>query len=431
MTDQRSTDRSGGFAQAGRGDGARDEGLPAGVPTGQPGDPDLPGVGVRAGDAGASEGHDEPLAPAGPLVVRHSVQRFPCGQCGARLEFKPGTRSLVCRYCGHSNQVASEPDGNSPAGQPEELDYEAYAQLRDDVAEATQAQVFTCQSCNASVTKPGHIAAGSCPYCASNIVATSVAKRVIKPNAVLPFAVPKDAAITAFRQWLASRWFAPNALKRQGKLDAGVRGVYVPYWTFDARTVTSYRGQRGDAYYVTVRSGNSTQRVRKIRWSSASGVVENNFDDILILAGNGLSNAEAERLTPWKLKDCVAYDDAYLAGYTAESYSVPLPQGFAQAKGVMAGVIEQSVRADIGGDEQRITQMSASYYDVTFKHVLLPVWITAYRYMNKVYHVLVNAQTAEVTGQRPYSVWKITGFVLLCIAAILIVVLIARVAGAG
>lgn len=331
----------------------------------------------------------------------------------------------MCRFCGHTNAVG---DAEAPA-QAEELDYETYAQLRDDDAETAQSQVFTCQSCNARVTKAGNVSAGSCPYCSSNIVATSVAKRVIKPNAVLPFVVGHDPAIAAFRTWLASRWFAPSALKRQGRLDASVKGVYVPYWTFDARTVTTYSGMRGDAYYVTVRSGNSTTRVRKIRWSSVSGTVENGFDDVLVLAGSGLTEGEAQKLEPWKLTDCVAYDDAFLAGYTAESYSVALPEGFAKAKGVMAGVIERTVRADIGGDEQRITRMNASYYDVTFKHVLLPVWITAYRYMNKVYHVIVNAQTAEVTGQRPYSAWKITGFVLLCIGAVLLVVLIANLSG--
>jgi len=355
--------------------------------------------------------------------ARHSVQRFPCAQCGARLEFKPGTRSLVCRFCGHTNEVASA----GLAGL-EELDFEAYAQLRDDAAESMQAQVFTCQSCNASVTKPGHIAAGSCPYCGSNIVATSVTKRVIKPNGVLPFALPRDTAIAAFRAWLASRWFAPSALKRQGKLDAGVQGVYVPYWTFDARTVTDYSGQRGDAYYVTVRSGNTTQRVRKVRWTSVSGTVENRFDDVLVLAGSGLTEAEASQLAPWKLTDCVSYDDAYLAGYTAESYAVTLPEGFGKAKVEMSGFIEFAVRGDIGGDEQRINHMDAHHYDVTFKHILLPVWITAYRYMNKVYHVIVNAQTGEVMGQRPYSAWKITGFVLLCIAAVALVILIVNVA---
>jgi hypothetical protein len=41
------------------------------------------------------------------------------------------------------------------------------------------------------------------------------------------------------------------------------------------------------------------------------------------------------------------------------------------------------------------------------------VWITAYRFRQTVYRVLVNARTGEVQGERPWSWIKITLFVLL------------------
>jgi hypothetical protein len=84
----------------------------------------------------------------------------------------------------------------------------------------------------------------------------------------------------------------------------------------------------------------------------------------------------------------------------------------------MAGVIEGDVRADIGGDEQMVQSIDTQHFDVTFKHILLPIWIAAYRFSGKIYQVVVNARTAEVQGERPYSVWKILGLVLLILGAI-------------
>ena len=74
--------------------------------------------------------------------------------------------------------------------------------------------------------------------------------------------------------------------------------------------------------------------------------------------------------------------------------------------------IDDTIRRDIGGDVQRISSKSTVYTDITFKHILLPVWISSYTYKDKVYRFLVNAQTGEVQGERPWSVWKITFAVL-------------------
>jgi hypothetical protein len=84
----------------------------------------------------------------------------------------------------------------------------------------------------------------------------------------------------------------------------------------------------------------------------------------------------------------------------------------------MRPVIESTVRTDIGGDVQQISSLSTDYNDIKFKHILLPLWISAYRYNEKVYRFTVNARTGEVQGERPYSAWKIFFFVLTILAVI-------------
>jgi hypothetical protein len=242
----------------------------------------------------------------------------------------------------------------------------------------------------------------------------------------LPFSISPAESTELVRKWLASRWFAPNALKKFAYQES-VDGVYLPFWTYDAYTTTYYTGERGEYYDDTETytemdaQGNTvtkTRQVRKTRWRPASGTVARWIDDILVPATKSVSRPRLHSLEPWDLDAINPYEPAFLSGFKAQRYQVGLPEGFEEAKQMMAAIIEQDVREDIGGDEQRISDTSTSYSAVTFKHILLPVYIGAYRFNQKVYQIMVNARTGEVEGDRPYSFWKIAFFVLFLIVVI-------------
>ena len=74
------------------------------------------------------------------------------------------------------------------------------------------------------------------------------------------------------------------------------------------------------------------------------------------------------------------------------------------------------IRRDIGGDEQRIHAMDMELEDKKFKLLVLPFWVSSFRYKNKVYQVVVNGMTGKVYGKFPLSFWKIFFFTLLMIA---------------
>jgi hypothetical protein len=116
------------------------------------------------------------------------------------------------------------------------------------------------------------------------------------------------------------------------------------------------------------------------------------------------------------------YKEAFLAGFTAERYQLSLPEGFVQAQQLMQPTIDATIRRDIGGDEQRITSKQSKYDNITFKHVLLPIWCSAYRYRSKLFRFLVNARTGEVQGERPYSPWKIAFAIVLGLLIIIPIV---------
>lgn len=337
-------------------------------------------------------------------------RQFPCSQCGATLHFAPGTNALRCPYCGTENVIVVE------APPLEELDFEAALASVRSRAETYEVMVVQCPACGAQTTFDPHVSADRCAFCAAPLVRTAVAQRLVKPQGLLPFRVTEAEAREAFRRWLRTRWFAPNDLKRYARRQGGLSGIYLPHWTYDAETTTRYTGQRGEYYYTTetytaVENGKTvtkTRRVRHTRWWPAAGRVENTFDDVVVVASESLPRSYVTALEPWDLAEVTPYADAYLSGFRTESYTVDLEQGFELAKERMAPVIDAAIRRDIGGDEQRILSRDTRYFSVTFKHLLLPVWISAYRYHDRLYRFLVNARTGEVTGERPWSWIKIT-----------------------
>ncbi len=348
-----------------------------------------------------------PQAPTSP-------RQYPCSACGANLEFAPGTTALKCPYCGHAERIPQTAD------EVEEQSYEVYLKTpRKPLATLGSKQV-KCKGCGAVTATDAR--SQSCPFCGVAIVVDDDPTELIAPEAVLPFRVSTSQARDLFKKWIGSRWFAPSSLK-QLAAEEKLYGVYLPYWTYDSYTKSFYTGERGDAYWVTEsytvtvngKTEHRTRQVRKIRWSPAAGTVQRWFDDVLIAATTRLPAKRLADLEPWDLKALEPYRPEFLPGFIANRYDVDLPNGFELAKGVMASVIHGDCCHDIGGDEQRVHSVKTAYSAIAFKHVLLPVWMAAYRFRNKTWQVFVNARSGEVTGDRPYSVAKIVGFVLLCL----------------
>jgi DNA-directed RNA polymerase subunit RPC12/RpoP len=341
------------------------------------------------------------------------------------MAFDPASGGLKCPYCGSKEAVPQESSARPVQENPLQ-DYLNAGSERLARLSATALQV-TCTSCGATTTfEPGEVA-GLCAFCGGKIVAQpTAADPLVAPEAVLPFQLPKKQAVGQIKSWLRSRWFAPNALKNMARQES-IQGVYLPFWTYDSRTVSDYTGQRGEHYYETEyytetdENGNTVQRsrqVQKTRWWPASGRVARDFDDVTIPATQSVDVVKQHELDPWDLEQLVPYAPGYLSGFKAQRYQIELESGFESARSIMAGVIEGDVRSDIGGDEQIVHHIDTQHFDVTFKHILLPIWIAAYRFNGKVYQVVVNARTGEVQGERPYSFWKIFGLVLLILALI-------------
>jgi len=352
------------------------------------------------------------------------LDKYSCANCGAPIKYKPGTQKTVCQYCGTENNIREE---NPAPVVIQENNLHEFLNNFERKGLTMEAKLVKCTSCAAEVTLQPGLTSDNCPFCDTPLIIQNASVcQVHRPQYLLPFRIDEKTAKEKFGQWIGNLWFAPNNLQKYKKGHDKMNAMYLPYWTYDCQTVTAYRGERGMHYYETQTvqetvDGKTVTRqvqVRKTRWTPVSGVIRHSFDDVLVPATRSLPANRLNDLEPWNTQSIVPFDSRFLAGIRTEQYQISLSEGYTVAKRKMEDRIEQRIYQDIGGDEQRITSKQTDYLHPTFKHILLPVWVSAFRYNGKAYQFIVNAQTGEVQGERPYSIIKIALVVLLVLAVI-------------
>ncbi len=434
-------------------DGPDDAVRPPAPPVGPP---PLPGPGpsptpppLPSGDGGAIVAEDGEVVPPPPddesaaaaevlreRALRHRTEQtrtYPCRQCGGELEFAIGAQRLQCPHCGNTQDVI-ENEGEEVVEQDVR---EALAAIEAGALERTGHQLddekeVICQNCGGHTTFTGSLTATRCPYCATPIQRDDVhdAPARLAVDGVLPFQVPRKDAEAAIQEWISSRWFAPNEFKTYATTGS-FNSVYCAYFTYDAATTTRYTGMRGDHYTVTVGSGENRRTEVRTRWRPAAGTVRNGFDDVPVLANEGLDRRHVQALEPWPTGRAKPFSAEYVAGHLCRTYDHDLGTCFGEAEERMEAEIRRDVQRDIGGDVQRISSMGVHYDDLTYKHLLLPIWLLTVIYEQRPFQVLINGVTGEVQGQRPYSRVKIALAVLVAVVVAIAVYVLVQANGGG
>ncbi len=339
------------------------------------------------------------------------VKQFKCQGCGAFLEFDPRLQGLKCEYCGSVEaieveyKVAEEHDIFSV---PKETGW-------DTVMATVQ-----CESCGATISREKELA-GECAFCNSPYVKELPATAdIIRPETLIPFRIGDNTAKQIFRKWVGKGFFRPSNLKKLSRL-AMIKGVYTPFWTYDCHANSSWTAQSGYYYYVSetysTPKGMRTRQVQKVRWTPSAGTRDDMYDDVLIVASKGLDYDLVNKIYPFHLEQLVPYTPEFLSGWLAEEYAIDVKSGWGYAmQKVRASERDKCARV-VPGDTHRALSVHTTFSNVTYKHVLLPVWVAAYQYKNKTYHFLVNGQTGEIQGYAPIS-WLKVGAVVAVITGI-------------
>lgn len=336
-----------------------------------------------------------------------------CDACGGTMDFNPKKGNLICPYCGTEKEIKVE----NPEFEAKELDFnQAQEEASCDWGTATKTVI--CKSCGAQTVYDINEIANECPYCGSNQVMEAGSDSVMAPGGVVLFKLDSKDASARFKRWIGGKFFCPKLAKDSAKPKA-FKGMYVPFWTFDAQTYSKYSGEYGKNRTIRQRDGKT--RV-ETTWHHTKGESAQFFDDVLVCASSKQNEELLEQLEPFKTKEAVEYKPEYLAGFMAERYTVKMKEAWktAQEK-IREGVREQiheKIRAEKNADCIGNINIQTVHKDITYKYLLLPVWISSFQYKEKVYHFMINGQTGKVSGQTPIS-WVKVGFTAAAVIAVL------------
>ena len=372
-----------------------------------------------------------PLPERAQRQSTEQTRTYPCTTCGGQLEFDIALQKLKCPNCGNVQDII-EDAGRVTA----EQDFQtAVARLHEQAAAAPQVvgeKEVVCQNCGGHTTFTGTLTSTRCPYCATPIQRDDVhdAPARLPVDGVLPFQVEEATARESLEKWINSRWFAPSEFKKY-KQTGSFASVYASYFTYDAETDTWYEGRRGEEYTVTVGEGDKRRTETRVNWYPASGEVHNSFDDVAVLANTGFDHDKVSALEPWPTQQARPFSAEYIAGHLCRTYDKDVEGCLGEARQRMDGVIDSTIRSDIGGDRQDINRKDTTVRSLTFKHLLLPIWLLTVIYAGRPFQVFINGITGEVQGERPWSKVKIAVAVVVALIVITIVAIVWQSSGGG
>ena len=357
------------------------------------------------------------------MVEEVAQQKFTCPACGAEAVWDPAKQALVCLFCGTTS--------------PAKLDLQSGAIVEHDLVTAlrgitddkrgwqAEKRYVKCQSCQAISVLDPQRQAQRCEFCGSaQLVPYEQTKDAFRPESVLPFKISEDKARDGIRAWYGKLWLAPSALKRAALTDT-VKGVYLPYWTFDAHVDAAWTAEAGHYYYTTETYADGggraqSRQVQHVRWEPAAGRVQHFFDDDLVCASVGVHADLLRGIEPYPTSELKAYDVGFVAGWVVERYQIDLVAAAKASRDAMDAKLRQLCAQQIPGDTYRNLDVRANYSGQTFKHILAPVWLLSYNYGARAFQAVMNGFTGAIQGEYPKSWIKVTLLVIAIIVALIV-----------
>ena len=335
------------------------------------------------------------------------AEHVKCTGCGANMVFNPERKALYCEHCGNVYEFAN---GNTAS----ENDLLAGFSADNNWSES-EVNVFSCENCGTKVVLNKSEVATVCPFCGTHHVKESSDLAGVKPHGLIPFDFSTEKAIELSKNWARKKFYAPRKFKKNLNSD-NVKGVYTPCFTFDSHTVSYYEGRVGVRHTRVVGSGKNRRTETYIVWRRISGVYTYSFDDVLVTAGSKFNQQNLDKVAPFNTNNSAQYDQKYMLGFMAYHYDYDLTSCWGEAKNRIDGVIRNNILSGHRHDVVDYLNVSTNHERVTFKYVMLPVYVGAFNYKSKLYNFFINGSTGKVTGKTPKSFIKILLTVLFGVA---------------
>lgn len=337
---------------------------------------------------------------------------FKCASCGSHKVFSPKDQALLCPQCGSVSEFEiSNKVYKKPLSQAEEHTAVFHSETDNDI------DILTCSSCGAALNMLKGEIAGKCPFCGTGNIILKENIQGLKPDECVPFTIEPQQAEQSFKKWIKKRWFAPSELKKTARAEQ-LKGIYSPCYAFDTKSRSTYKGVLGKTYVTYVGSGKNRRAVTKIKYFPISGNLDKNFYDVMAECSPHFDQKVLDRIRPFALEKRAVYDKAFLSGFSADSNDISLSQGWQNAKIVLDNDIRRAILSKYNHDVVQSLTVSTVYDDLKYSYMLLPIYLSGYKYKQKIYSFFVNGNTGRTFGKFPLSPLKVF-FALLGIAALI------------
>jgi len=335
-----------------------------------------------------------------------------CPNCAATIVYDPETRGMLCEFCGYKKELPL-PEGGSSVS---ELDFES-AETGESFNWGVEKKAVVCSNCSGESIYDALETAAVCPFCGSTSVMPSASDKSIAPGGVCPFEIPVKKAGGLFSAWLNKKIFTPTKAKQEAKPDA-FTGVYLPYWTFDTMTSSTFRGRAGYDRTVMINNKPTIQT----DWKAVSGMYQEFYDDFTVVASTRNANSGVRRAEPFDFSKLVPYRPELVAGFIAERYSIGLKEAWKSAQEVIRtrlhSSIDRHIRTTWHANRADSIQFSTVFQNIKYKYILIPVWISSFTYKGKAFQFVVNGQTGKVGGKAPVSPLRVAIAILIALGLI-------------
>lgn len=332
------------------------------------------------------------------IIKEDTLFDYKCPNCGGKVEFDPELQKLKCPYCDSVFEIDDLKTYDELLGRDAEDNIEwenngNYWSEGDDEG----VSVYVCNSCGGEIVTDQTTAASSCPYCGNPVVMAGNLAGDLRPDYVLPFKISKEEAKAALTAHVSNKKLLPKLFRDQNHIDE-IKGLYVPFWLFDADSTaearwhcTTVRSWTDSKYSYTETSHYSVFRRAKMA-----------FGNIPVDGSSQIANDLMESIEPFDFGEAVDFRTAYLSGYLADRYDVTEDECVSRA----SERLKATSLDELGRTVQGYSTMTTETVNVTestgkAKYVLYPVWFLNTNWNGERYHFAVNGQTGKLVGNLP------------------------------
>ncbi len=349
---------------------------------------------------------------------------YKCPCCGGKVEFDSGTQQMKCPFCDSefSIEAMKQMEEEQASQKASDMSWDTSAGTDWSSGETDGMKVFSCKSCGGEIIADETTGASSCPYCGNPVVMTGSFDGDLRPDMVIPFKLDKNKAKEKFKEHLQGKKFLPAAFSDENHIDE-IKGVYVPFWLFDADSDADVRYQgikerhwEDNNYRYTEKNYYTIRRAGKMA-----------FEHVPVDGSSKMPDDLMESVEPFDYSEAVSFEKAYLSGYLADRYDVTAEQSIDRANARIEESVIDTFRSSVTGFTSVETQnATVNLQNGKAKYVLYPVWILNTTWNNEKFIFAMNGQTGKFVGNLPVdaaayfkacAIYTVISVIVACIIA--------------